>query len=844
MYSTFCRMLLRRETAVSNILEEHPIMRLTEWNDYDTPAWILDRSGINSCLINNGCSFVFNEFTDLTILAQLTRNRNEELVSLLCPPIKDQHTLRQMFLGLPVPKHIIRLQYSKVCPICLCEASYHQRIWDLATVTACPLHKCLLLNQCPTCSKRISWHRKSVSVCKCEYDWRTFTPPAVNEIELLFVKSIYQHLGLPHGLDEIKLSDGNPILNLSLEDLHMAVVTIASQYAGIVDTRGKHLSTSRNNEEIHSLLVKGFSAFEDWPRNYYLFLDWKRTQKKNELRWGMNHDFGSFNAILNRSLPAKTFDFMRRAFEEYLKTEWDGGLLFNRSLRLTKDSGSERRYMSQAEVVQELRMNDEVLSRLVEEGVVKAVVRRSKTQKVFLFDRDNVKAVKRILEELLTAEEAARLLDVRVETLLELIQKGCLKAFDGPTASAHRYSKISTDEVKRLIEIIDSKLVEAALTSRQDTIPFKKVVFRIISYGVSVSDFIKAILDGEIAPYNKVQGVGLSCYKFAEEHLHDYMERHRQRLKGSSLQFREVIQLLAVHHATATYLVRNGFLTSEKVKIGNATIIVVSAKAIEIFNSTYVLATKVAYSVGTSPKFLIKCLERHSVRPICGRGVGQKIHYVYKRVDLEKINIDTMISEAKAGKIVRDNLGDDRIISSEEVSDLLGVDIVSLIKLVKRKIIKPYSQVPNPNTAKPYYLFRFSVIEEIRSAVSDCTQLITTSEAAKMLDESDSWFLMKWVYKKRVRAIRFKHTRDHHFFLRPELKALAQFKHKTISSKEAAKILGVNPVTVYMWTISGKLTLASGPNIDGFGNHLYLRRDIERLRKERDRKTQHIALVG
>ncbi len=624
----------------------------------------------------------------------------------------------------------------------------------------------------------------------------------------------------------------------------MAVVTIASQYAGIVDTRGKRLSTSRNNEEIHSLLVKGFSAFEDWPRNYYLFLDWKRTQKKNELRWGMNHDFGSVNAILNRSLPAKTFDFMRRAFEEYLKTEWDGGLLFNRSLRLTKDSGSERKYMSQIEVVQELRMDDEMLSRLVEEGVVKAVVRRSKTQKVFLFDRDNVKAVKRILEELLTTEEAARLLDVRVETLVELVQKGCLKAFDGPTARAHRYSKISTDEVKRLIEIIDSKLVEAALTSRQDTIPFKKVVFRIISYGVSVSDFIKAILDGEIAPYNKVQGVGVSCYRFAEDHLHEYMERHRQRLKGSSLQFREVIRLLAVHHATATHLVRNGLLTSEKVKIGNATIIVVSAEAMETFNSTYVLAAKVAYSVGTSPKFLIKCLERHSVRPICGRGIGQKIHYVYKRADLEKINIDAMISEAKVEKIVRGNLEGDRIITSEETSELLGVDIVSLVKLVKRKIIKPYSHVPNPNNRKPYYLFRFSVIEEIRSAVSDCTQLITTSEAAKMLGECDSWFLMKWVYKKRVRAIRFKHTRDHYFFLRPELRALVQFKQKTVSSKEVAKILGVARLTIYKWTVSRKLVPASGPGIDGFGSYLYLRRDIERLCKERDRKSQHVVLAA
>jgi hypothetical protein len=92
-----------------------------------------------------------------------------------------------------------------------------------------------------------------------------------------------------------------------------------------------------------------------------------------------------------------------------------------------------------------------------------------------------------------------------------------------------------------------------------------------------------------------------------------------------------------------------------------------------------------------------------------------------------------------------------------------------------------------------------------------------------------------------VRAIKFKHTRDHHFFLRPEIRVLAQFKRKTVSSKEAAAILGVNPVTVYKWTIGGKLRLASGPDVDGFRNHLYLRRDVESLRKKQERKTQHMA---
>jgi hypothetical protein len=820
------------------------LVRLTESNGYDTPAWILKRCGINSALMYVSCSFVFNEATKLTALAHLTGASLEDLLPLMCPLATGQQILRRIFFGLPVPKHLIRLKYSKVCSECLRISNYHHKIWDLATVTACPLHKCLLLAICPNCSKRISWNRKNVSVCQCLYDWRTAPVVMVSESELVLIRLTYQRLGILGSNNESNLTRKNPLLKLDLGDMLTAVVTIASQYSGNRDVRANRLTTSYKNEEIHTLLIKGFAVFENWPRNYYRFLDWKRTQNKNELRSGLKYDFGSLNGILKHSLSSEKFDFMRRAFEEYLKTKWDGGFLFKRALRLTKNSGSKPRYMSQAEVTRELRMNNEVLSRLVEEGTVKALVRRSKTYKVFLFDRENVQAVKRILEELLTAGQVSRLLGIRLRTVVELVQKGCLKAFDGPTASAHRHSKISTDEVKHLVNAIDSKLVKVSLSSRDNIVAFKKVVFRIISYGLSVSDFVKAILDGEIAPYNKVQGVGLSCYEFVEEHLQDYIERHKQRLTGDTFQIRDVMKALGVSRQSIIHLVRREFLLSEKVKIGNSTITVVSVEAMETFNSTYVLATKIAYSVDTSPKFLIKCLEKNNVQPICGRGAGQKIHYVYRRADLEKLDIEAMISEAKAGKIVRDNLGDDKIISSEEVSDLLGVDIVSLIKLVKRKIVKPYSQVSNPKDGKPYYLFRLSIIEEIRSAVDDCAQLITTSEAAKMLGETDGWFIAKWVHTKRLRAIKFKHVREQHFFLRPEIKALAQFKQNTISSKEAAKILRVARITIYKWTISGKLKLASGPSIDGFGNHLYLRRDIERLRKERDRKTRHIALAA
>lgn len=816
------------------------IMRLTEFNGYDTPAWILDRCGIDSRLINVGCSFVFNASTDLTALAQLTGTKTEELTPMLCRPALGRRTPRQFFFGSPVPKLLIRLKHPKVCPPCLLESGHHRKIWDLATVTACPRHKCLLLDVCPACGKKLAWYRRRVSVCRCEYDWRATSTTSVDDSELKFVRLIYARCGIDSGpCSEPNSADRSPFQNLELENMLVSVVAIAGQLAGNNDAVGKRLTSSRKNEEVHSMLVRGFSVFEDWPQRFNQFLEWKRSHRKDTPKWGINQDFGGFFAQLKSSLSNSGFDFLRVAFEEYLKAQWDGGLVFDRLLRLTKHTGNSRRYLSQKEVIQELRLGEDVLNRLIEEGVLKSTARLNKKRKVLLFDRENVEEVKQILETLLPASEVATILDVRLETVIELIQKGGLTAFDGPTAGAHRYWKISTDEIKRVYSVIDGNLAKVTPGSKHKTVAFKKVVHRIISYGLSVSDFVKAMLDGEIAPSGKVQGGGLSRYEFAEEHLRGYIERHKQKLTGPSLQMREVMKALGIQHASAIHFIKSGLLPSKTVKIGNSTITVVPVESMDAFNSTYVLATKAACSVGTSPSFLIRCLGRNGIQPVCGGG-RQKIHYVYRRADFETLNIEALVSEAKAGKVVRSNLGEDRIISLEEASEHLDVGVTTLIKLVNRKIVKPYSKILNPSTGRYYYLFRLSIIDEIRNIDSNCAELVTTSEAAKMLGESDCWFLLKWVYTKRVRAIKFKHARDHHFFLRPEIRALAQFKQKTVSSKDAAKILNIGRITVYKWTVSGKLRLASGPSIDGFGNHLYLRRDVERLRKERDRKAQHM----
>jgi predicted site-specific integrase-resolvase len=64
------------------------------------------------------------------------------------------------------------------------------------------------------------------------------------------------------------------------------------------------------------------------------------------------------------------------------------------------------------------------------------------------------------------------------------------------------------------------------------------------------------------------------------------------------------------------------------------------------------------------------------------------------------------------------------------------------------------------------------------------------------------------------------------------VEAQAEIKKRTIPSREAAAILGIQKKTLHKLTIAGKIKPFSGPHVDGYGYNMYLQSDVERLAEE------------
>ena len=75
--------------------------------------------------------------------------------------------------------HLV-LRQPHFCPECVAERGYIEAHWDLAFMTACPVHKKSVLSSCPSCHARLRWFRPGLLECSCVANLRDCDLPAIS----------------------------------------------------------------------------------------------------------------------------------------------------------------------------------------------------------------------------------------------------------------------------------------------------------------------------------------------------------------------------------------------------------------------------------------------------------------------------------------------------------------------------------------------------------------------------------------------------------------------------------------------------------------------------------------
>ena len=84
------------------------------------------------------------------------------------PTLADFPVRPQLRLGESLAGWCWRSLTPRLCPVCVASSGYHCLLWDLPLMSACPLHACLLVENCHACGLTYTWRTlRSGWLCAC-----------------------------------------------------------------------------------------------------------------------------------------------------------------------------------------------------------------------------------------------------------------------------------------------------------------------------------------------------------------------------------------------------------------------------------------------------------------------------------------------------------------------------------------------------------------------------------------------------------------------------------------------------------------------------------------------------
>jgi hypothetical protein len=338
------------------------------------------------------------------------------------------------------------------------------------------------------------------------------------------------------------------------------------------------------------------------------------------------------------------------------------------------------------------------------------------------------------------------------------------------------------------------------------------------------TDLVRAILDNKIVPYrDKI--VGICHLKFSKKQIYDFASALRQEQRGQNYYLKELPEMLGFASPIPIhFLVRKGVLKAER-RVGDPySKWLVTKEAIEEFRCAYEVLPKLAQEASTSPIFLGDLLMRNGVLPVSGPKVDGGVQYIFRKTDLDGLDLKRMVTSARRREMRRDN----KIIAvdSKHAAHLLGLTEKMLTTLVRNGVLAP-TCAHRPSVNRP--LFNLSHVERLRNYPVPLTAIISLPKAAALIGQEGANFCREWVRSGYLKLV----PGDLHrrFLLLKDVRKLAALRKKTLSTSKAAKSLGVGSITLLKFVRAGKLKAIQKSGVNEDCPTLFWSKDIEEMRR-------------
>ena len=502
------------------------------------------------------------------------------------------------------------LCWIRWCPLCLATQGIVRWEWTLKTATACLVHGVSLRDACDICGSLRRWNMVHLDRCNCGARLAGQSTLAASTMVV--------------GINRVMAGlNSATALPLASPMVWFRAIVLLERTGGSKNGRRSGKVPGLNRlQDAQTFVVAAASLFEDWPRAFEGML-WKLLLA-NAGEQSIQRTFDPLYRTLYKELRSDDFDFVRQAFEKFLREHW-WGLVSRRNRRLGDKAVQDHPRVTASQAAALAATRPSTLNHVAAQSVLFAsefTVSRSgrRTRTLHI---DDVRLAAEALRGARTLTKAAALLALPEKRVRQLIDGRVISTLISrracPTAAAWL---IPASE----LVLLDSPAVPDCGC---EAIALRAFLRYERLDDLEVAAFVSTVVGGA----HRAPGSG-HCSVPLGEVLLDRMTARAwltaQRCPAD-LSIDEAARRLGTKQQVAYALAKEGLLEAHPDGRGRLR---VTPTGVIKFEELYVPLSIVARGLGTSPKAALGLIQ---ARPVCGPGIDSNRQYFYRRTDIPSL---------------------------------------------------------------------------------------------------------------------------------------------------------------------------------------------------------------
>lgn len=511
---------------------------------------------------------------------------------------------------------------ARWCPVCLAQHGHGRIGWELLFADACAGCGHWLLDACSTCGDPVTWRRDALARCACGANLcdqsSRMAPPAVVKLSRAM-----EQLAL--GLPDCELPH---VRDLSISQCSR-LVRVLGAYGSARHQRSPQKIVGADTLDVSwTISTVAGEILSHWPSGFHAFLA-RQASPHSNVDGRMKGVFGGFYRALYKGLQDPEFDWVRRAFEDFIAENWTGAI-GRRNRRMPETVLARLAWLPATEAACQLGISMRRMKHLVQSGHVEVRRRMSAAGREFLMvRREDVLALSEDVTSDLTLAKAAALLGIKRQRLGRLLAHLCPAALK-LTLQGTPWG-IPRDWLNDWLNRIN------ALPQVHEVSPEAVSLDSLLRYGPlddqAVAELLLDIAADKVLPVGRLsQRNGLASLLMNRHHVDRF-----NRTGGDGLSVPHAAERLGVKQEVAYALIRAGLLAVDQRALGRRTAAVVREDSIDAFNDAYVFAADLARTRRTSSRSLVRALSQDGVDPVAGPSLGNCRQIVYARSDVAAV---------------------------------------------------------------------------------------------------------------------------------------------------------------------------------------------------------------